>query len=66
MHILLGSRYMSFLYHIEHIIINILDRQQVKFMPFVVFHEVAEIDFIGFYGGKAVSLLLQQFQIAFR
>ena len=57
---------MFFLYHMEHIAVDVLDRQQVKVMPLVVFHEVAEIDFIGFYGGKAVPLLFQQFQVAFR
>ena len=65
-HILLGGGYMFFLYHMEHIAVDVLDRQQVKVMPLVVFHEVAEIDFIGFYGGKAVPLLFQQFQVAFR
>ena len=65
-HILLGGGYVLFLYHVEHIAVYVLDRQQVKVLPLVVFHEVAEIDFIGFYGGKAVPLLFQQFEVAFR
>lgn len=65
-HILLGGGYVLFLYHVEHIAVYVLDRQQVKVLPLVVFHEVAEIDFIGFYGGKAVPLLFQQFEVASR
>ena len=65
-HVLLGGGYVLFLYHVEHIAVYVLDRQQVKVLPLVVFHEVAEIDFIGFYGGKAVPLLFQQFEVASR
>lgn len=50
----------------EHIAVDVPDRQQVEAMPLVVFHEVAEMDFMGFEGGKAVPLLFRQFQAAFR
>lgn len=50
----------------EHIAVDVPDRQQVGDMPLVVFHEVAEMDFMGFEGGKAVPLLFRQFQAALR
>ena len=50
----------------EHIAVDVPDRQQVGVMPLVVFHEVAEMDFMGFESGKAVPLLFQQFEVASR
>ena len=50
----------------EHIAVDVPDRQQVGVMPLVVFHEVAEMDFMGFESGKAVPLLFRQFQAALR
>ena len=53
-------------YHVEHIAVYVLDRQQVKVLPLVVFHEVAEIGTVCFDGRGAVTLLFQQFEVAFR
>lgn len=52
--------------HVHVFPVLVPDRQQVGVMPLVVFHEVAEMDFMDFEGGKAVPFLFQQFQAALR
>lgn len=65
-HVLLRYRDFLFVYKIEDVFVDVRHFQAVDVASFMVFHKVAEIGTIGFNGRGAVTLLLQQFQIAFR
>ena len=65
-HILLRHRDFLLVHKIEYVLVDVRHFQAVDVPSLVIFHEVAEIGTVCFDGRGAVTLLFQQFEVAFR